>query len=270
MSSKDEGGKLPAARGYNAGGMVAFPRPDEVVVPLRREEFDILREGAPSSEKASRDLYIGIGVTAVVGLVGLLATLDWDNALQSGHRTWIIPSLILLVASAGAFVGAAIYHYRLKKTLTGSPFSRLSERLTHWFDEPRTLDGVIAPVEEAAAERKAVQSKWQNVANVFWLGSDLESALRFLWGPGSKQDILNAMGQASHHASEIGLSDTEPAKLLSSLKSQAQPAAETDYMNKQWRGELARRISEARNGFAELAKKQQPVFRARPNLTFTN
>jgi len=33
------------SRGYNAGGLVAFPRPDDIVVPLRREEFDILCEG---------------------------------------------------------------------------------------------------------------------------------------------------------------------------------------------------------------------------------
>jgi len=104
MSNKDDASQLPTARGYNAGGsLVAFPRPDEVVVPLRRDEFDILREGGASSEKASRDLYIGIGVTAVVGLIGILATMDWGNAWQAGHRTWVLPFLVLLVATAGAF-----------------------------------------------------------------------------------------------------------------------------------------------------------------------
>lgn len=249
---------------YNAGGsLVAYPRPDEVVVPLRRDEFDILREGGASSEEASRDLYIGIGVTAVVGLIGILATMDWGNAWQAGHRTWVLPFLVLLVATAGAFVGAAIYHLRSQKTLINSPFSRLSARLSNWFEEPRTLDGAVGALLDAAAEQQGTQGKWQNVADVFWLGSDLESALWYLWGSGSKEKIVSAVGQASHHASELGLSDTEPGKILSLLKSQAQSAQETA-LNKQWRDDFARRVSEARRGFANLAKLRQPSFRPYP------
>ena len=67
MSARSEGEQAITSGGYNAGGLVAYPLPDEIVVPLRREELDTLCEGGVSEERANRDLYIGAGVGAVGG-----------------------------------------------------------------------------------------------------------------------------------------------------------------------------------------------------------
>src|SRR5580704_17057238 len=115
MSAKSESELPLVGRGFMAGGgLVAYPRPDEIVVPLRQEEFDILCEGSVSEDKASRDLFFGIGCGAVAGLVGVLATTDWDTTWKPGHRGWFFFFLLVLcVMVVGSAVGAWIYQARL-------------------------------------------------------------------------------------------------------------------------------------------------------------
>jgi hypothetical protein len=66
-----------APTGYQAGaGMIVSKLPDEIGIPLRRDEFDILREGAISEARASRDLCLGFFFGALVGIIGILATTE--------------------------------------------------------------------------------------------------------------------------------------------------------------------------------------------------
>jgi hypothetical protein len=152
MSARSEGGQAITSGGYNAGGLVAYPLPDEIVVPLRREDLDTLCEGGVSEERANRDLYIGAGVGALAGLIGVLATTDWDGTWKPERRWWfLIPFLVLCVMVAISIVGASIHQGHLKRTIGNSAFSRLKARLLRLFDEPRSaiaalksMPGVIA------------------------------------------------------------------------------------------------------------------------------
>jgi hypothetical protein len=268
MSAKDGGDQRPVAgRGYSAGGsLVSYPRPDEIVVPLRRDEFDTLCEGGISEEKASRDLYIGIGSGAFAGLVGVLATTDWDTAWKPEHRGWFFCSLLVLcVMVAASAVGASIHGVRLNRTISSSAFSRLRLRLLRLFDEPRTLEAAIGKLPSAAAKQIGAPPdiRWENVANLFWLGSDLDSTMRTARSGVPKERILNGLTQSLHHLSELGLADSAPGKLLSSLKSQAESTPEAS-LSQQWRNDFAGKLSQVIHSVSEIARSQQPGFRPDP------
>lgn len=228
-------------RGYSAGGsLFAFPRPDEVVVSLRREEFDILCEGGVSEEKASRDLYIGVGSGAFAGLIGVLATTDWDATWKPGHRGLFFFSLLVLcVMVAGSLIGARIHQVRLDRTISKSPFSRLTSRLLRLFDEPRTLDVALEKAAGDAAKQTAAPSgtRWENVADLFWLGSDLTWTDWRVNSGAPRERILHGLRQSYHHISELGLADSVPGKLLSTLRSQAESTPEP--LNQRWRTDFA-------------------------------
>src|SRR5258705_12599482 len=110
MSDKSENEQSVTSRAYNAGGLFAFPRPDEIVVRLRREEFDILCEGGVSEEKSNRDVYVGGLFGTGAGLVALLATTDWASTWQPERRWWfLIPFLVLCVMVTASVVGICIH-----------------------------------------------------------------------------------------------------------------------------------------------------------------
>jgi len=141
-AGSDTGG---AGRGYNAGGsMVGFPRPDEVVVPLRRDEFDTLCEGGVGDERRSRDTYAGVAAGSFVGVLGVLAAAvpAWDTIWKLDRiSSWLflIVLLLLFAMTTASAVGACIYHTHMKRTLTNSAFSRVKARLLSLFDEHTTV-----------------------------------------------------------------------------------------------------------------------------------
>jgi hypothetical protein len=261
MSSDEQ----PAKRGYSAGGLVAFPRPDEVVVPLRQEEFDTLCEGGVHEEKASRDLCIGAAIGAIVGLVGLLATTDWDSALNPEHRLRFLSSLLVLVMMAtGSLVGVCVYQLRINRTAANSSFSRLRTRLLRLFDEPRTLDAAIEKLPGPTPDRiGAPPIRWHNVANVFWLGSDLNWTVQALRSGKPKERVVHGLTQSYHHLSELGLAESTPGKLLSTLMLQAQSVQGTA-LNEQLRNDLAGKIDQIIQDISGLAQSEQPGFQPNP------
>jgi hypothetical protein len=233
---------------------------------LRRDEFDTLCEGGVSEEKASRDLYIGIGSGALAGLVGVLATTDWDAAWKAGHRGWVFSSLLVLcVMVSGSVVGACIHHIRLNRTISNSAFSRLQLRLLKLFDEPRTLEAAIERLPGIVGKQLPASPgpRWENVANLFWLGNDLCWTDWRLKSGAPKERILHGLTQSYHHLSQLGLATSDPGKQLSILKSQAESAPET-VLNLQWRNDFAGRLSQVVSGVSDMAKSQQPSFQPNP------
>ena len=129
-------------KGYNAGALVVYPRPDEVAVPLRRDEFDTLCEGGISEARASRDLCLGIFFGAFAGLAGVLATTEWTTIWaperRGGFLFWVA---ILFLMVAGSFVGACIHWVRLRRTNKNSPYSRLKTRLLKLYEAQAQAEG---------------------------------------------------------------------------------------------------------------------------------
>jgi hypothetical protein len=261
VSDSPESEQPVASRGYNAGGLVAYPRPDEIVVPLRREEFDILCEGGVSEEKSNRDLYIGGFFGALAGLAGVLATTDWDTTWKPERRWWFfICLLVLCIMVAASVVGAAIHQVRIKRTITNSPFSRLRARLLGLFNEARTPDVAIEELPGTVVQRSRTSGiRWENVASLFWLGNDLDWTAERVKGAAPKERIVHGLTTSYHHCSQLGLADSIPGKLLSSLKSQVESMPEAA-LAPQWRSDFAARLYQVIQGVSEMAKGEQPGF----------
>lgn len=266
MSAKEEGDHPVAGRAYNAGGLFAFPRPDEIVVPLRREEFDILCEGAISEEKSSRDLYIGALVGAFVGLVGVFASADWASTWQTERRwLFLVSVLVLFIMAAASAMGAGIHQSRMKRTSNNSPFSRLRTRLLGLFNESRTPDVTIETTPGAILKQISTLSGagWGNVASLFWLGNDLDWTAERVKGNAPKERIVHGLTQSYHHLGQLGLAESVPGKLLSSLKSQAEIVTEAALVP-QWRSDFAAKVYQVIQGVSDLAKNEQPSFQPKP------
>jgi hypothetical protein len=64
----------PQAGTYQAGaGLIVAKLPDEVGVPVRRDQFEILCEGGIAEARASRDLCLGILFGTMAGILGVMA-----------------------------------------------------------------------------------------------------------------------------------------------------------------------------------------------------
>lgn len=152
---------------FQASSLVVPPRPNEFGFPLREDEFQILRDGAVGDDRASRDLCIGFLVGAVVGLVGVLATVDWGTIWQPEKRGPFLfwaAALLLIIAASGT--GVAICQLRLWKKRTDSPYERLTKKISAWFAAQQR--GIGSQTSTAAlaitSARYGAGAAWINVA----------------------------------------------------------------------------------------------------------
>lgn len=112
--------------------------PDENLATLSRVEFQVLCDGEVSSSRAGRDLCLGFLGSAATGLIGLIATSDWDTAFHQeriGPFVWTAVMFAIVVASG---CGAFIYQRRYARTKKDSAYSGLMSRLVAHFkrEEP--------------------------------------------------------------------------------------------------------------------------------------
>jgi hypothetical protein len=116
------------------GGMVVPPQPEEVAYPLRGEQFDVLCEGERITEdKWWRDISIAISATALVGLVGVVATVEWDRALASKRWTVFVSTLVLAVLFLVAAILFVFMQTRLRRQTPSSGYARLKSKIATYF-----------------------------------------------------------------------------------------------------------------------------------------
>jgi hypothetical protein len=121
-----------------------------------------------------------------------------------------------------------------------------------------------APIPELPqASSSDAETKWDKVADVFWLGSDLDWAAQTVLRGAPKERIVHGLTQSYHHASQCGLSNTVHAKHLATLKSQVQAMQESD-LDRDWRANFVEQLYQITKGFSDLAKERQPDFRPSP------
>jgi hypothetical protein len=109
----------------------------------------------------------------------------------------------------------------------------------------------------------ASRGGWRKVANVFWLGHDLHWARTAANSWGNRERILHGLRQSKHHASEIGLAGTKACQDLENLNSSVTKMADGD-LTIQSRPGIAARVDGLLQAFSDLAKAQQPEFKAGP------
>jgi hypothetical protein len=102
--------------------------------------------------------------------------------------------------------------------------------------------------------------KLNKVANVFWLGNDLEWTAQTVLRGAPKEKILHGLKQCCHHSSEIGLGQTAPARLLLEMKAQVESFPE-EALVREWRNNFSEKLYSAVRGFSILLREHQPEFR---------
>lgn len=137
----------PDTEKYQASSLLIGQRPHEVVFPLREDEFRTLCEGEFSQARASRNLSVGICITAIVGLAAFLAVVDWETSLKPEHRSRVLFGLaLLLMTVAGSAVAGIIHQLRMSRASGKSPYSRLTSRIAEWFAGAAQAERSIPPV----------------------------------------------------------------------------------------------------------------------------
>lgn len=107
--------------------------PDENLATLSRMEFQVLLDGEVSEAKAGRNLCLGVFGSAIIGLIGLVATVDWDAAFKQTRKAPFVWTALLFAIALASFCGALIYHLRYRNTHDSSAYSTLMKRLSDHF-----------------------------------------------------------------------------------------------------------------------------------------
>src|SRR5439155_6048604 len=87
----------------------------------------------------------------------------------------------------------------------------------------------------------ASQLKWENSANLFWLGSDLEWTSQTVLREAPRDKILHGLRQCQHHSAELGLTDTGPGRELNALKSEVTNTSDAN-INRKWRIDFSEKV----------------------------
>jgi hypothetical protein len=118
---------------YNLGSFVTTRRPDEFLTNISEAEHQIILGAEVSEAKSGRDLCLGISAAAFVGLIGLLATTDFDTAMHQARKAPFYWALALALLTATPLFAAVVYHLRYHRTRSNSPYSRLMQRIAEDF-----------------------------------------------------------------------------------------------------------------------------------------
>jgi hypothetical protein len=118
---------------FEAGSLHVARLPDENLATLSRIEFKVLHDGEVNEARAGRDLCLGFLGSAAIGLIGLIATVDWDAAFHLSRKAPFIWTSVLFAIVLSSAFGAMIYHRRYTRTRKNSAYSDLMTRLTEHF-----------------------------------------------------------------------------------------------------------------------------------------
>ncbi len=131
MSTPAQPPRGPAS--FEAGSLHVARRPDENLATLSRVEFKVLQDGEVNESRAGRDLCLGFFGSALVGFIGLIATIDWDAAFHFGHKGPFVWTALMFAITLSSACGTLIYHRRYNRTRNNSAYSDLMKRLTDHF-----------------------------------------------------------------------------------------------------------------------------------------
>jgi hypothetical protein len=123
----------PNANTTVVGSSVISHLPDEECAVLKKMEFQVLLDGDIAGAKAGRDMFLGFLISGLIGLIGLLATTNWDEVFTKGEwgaAIWTAVMFAIVLASAGGWV---IYAIRKHKVSQSSAYSELIGRLQKHF-----------------------------------------------------------------------------------------------------------------------------------------
>ena len=180
----------------------------------------------------------------------------------------LIPLMVALVWPVTILVLVCSFRSGIKNLIQSVTEAKIGSSIVLAFGRARTD---ILAIETTLARPIAVSNqivspsdaKWENVADLFWLGNDLDWTAQTILRGAPKEKILHGFRQCVHHSSELGLVESSPGRQLSSLKSQVEGLSEAA-LDRQWRNDFSQKIYLVIGEFSTLVKQHQPDFRPGP------
>jgi hypothetical protein len=124
--------EIALPQGYEVGTTIVEPLPAERAYPLKNPDFLTLCDGMDGKERAGRDLHIGLFVSAIVGIAGLLSCVDWPTVFA--QKKWMLLTcfLALVIICAASACGCAIHWNRMCRENT--TYTRLKRTISEFFE----------------------------------------------------------------------------------------------------------------------------------------
>lgn len=182
-----------------------------------------------------------------------------------------VPLAIALVWPVTVLIILWWFKDRLRELIKNIAEAKVGEKLYFKFWQAKTD---VASVEASAVSLPEVTvapaqlnapdgARWDRVADVFWLGNDLDWTIQTALRGAPKERIIHGLTQSTHHASQIGLADTVPGKHLAALLKQVATMPEVS-LDREWRANFELQIIVLTRLFSNLAQERQPGFRPGP------
>jgi hypothetical protein len=109
------------------GSTVVVPQPDQIAFPLTRDKFELLQQGFISEERQTRDLALGIFIGTLVGVIGIIVTIDWNNRTSF---LWLTLLLAILVASCFFWL---FFFKKVRKSISSKGYTRIVQEIESHF-----------------------------------------------------------------------------------------------------------------------------------------
>src|SRR5262249_170943 len=174
--------------------------------------------------------------------------------------TPLVPVLVSLVWPVTILIILCWFKKPIRTLLTQLSEAKFGEKLFFKFWQVKSDIQSVEPLPATipvVALPPPSEVRWNRVANVFWLGSDLDWTAQTVLRAAPRERILHGLTQSYHHASQCGLANSVPGIDLASLKSQVQ-AMQESALDRDWRANFVERLYQITRGFSDLAKERQP------------
>lgn len=120
-------------QGYQVGTIVVSPLPAKRAYPLGNDDFLTLCDGTSGDERAGRDLYMGLFVSAIVGIAGVITSVDWTTVFSKPRWAPILCLLLLTTLAAVSVMGCILHWTRMRREDT--PYTRLKKSISEFFQD---------------------------------------------------------------------------------------------------------------------------------------
>jgi hypothetical protein len=114
-------------------------------------DFAVLRDGEISGVKAAALFFYGLAASSLIGLIGILETIDWQAPIKAAQFIWADIEGVIFVSFLAI---AIVFHIRIHRTNKSSAYSILMKRLDeHFSTTESTSEGEPTSVTKDQVDR---------------------------------------------------------------------------------------------------------------------
>jgi hypothetical protein len=134
-------------KGFQVGSVIAPEIPPETTFALRQEQFNILCDGSSGEDRAGRSFYLGMLISAAIGVLGLLGCVD--SATFSASKNWLLVLSFIVLVGLLAWAAGCAYTYNNKLRDKDTAYSRLKKFISDFFQRQTSSARSLTPASES-------------------------------------------------------------------------------------------------------------------------